>query len=411
MTKRIFKHKKKKDPSLNRIIFAICTIIAIAYGITHFASWFNTEVIGGEIRAKAPATFEEARLLFTEGDADGARKMLQPLLERVNDPVLSPQILMFLADMALAEKNVDEALLLLSRAMNEYRDNPDHPRVVSRYARLLEDSGAEDDAATLYEQLRKTAPPEYRGEALLGLARRAEKAQAMQKAHELYLQAVQDATPNSDPWNEALDAVGEWNVASIFSSSPTEDSKTYIIQSGDSMTSIGIKLNTTLGLLTRANNIEDPSRIRVNQQIKYTPKDFRILIERSTCRLFLMDNTGIFKRYHVGLGMPTHQTSLGQYTIGNKQKDPTWYKPGGAPVAPNAPDNELGTRWIPLIPIGENLPRDLGIHGTIAPETIGLYKSHGCPRMKKQDVEELYDLVVRSTPVEIVETWDALLKH
>lgn len=72
-------------------------------------------------------------------------------------------------------------------------------------------------------------------------------------------------------------------------------------------------------------------------------------------------------------------------------------------MPPNDPANELGTRWMPLAPADAGLPTDLGIHGTIAPETIGKYESHGCPRMFKKDVEELYDLVVRSTPVEIVE--------
>jgi lipoprotein-anchoring transpeptidase ErfK/SrfK len=52
------------------------------------------------------------------------------------------------------------------------------------------------------------------------------------------------------------------------------------------------------------------------------------------------------------------------------------------------------------------LPTDLGIHGTIEPASIGQYKSHGCPRLLKEDVEELYDLVVRSTPVSIVEVID-----
>ena len=60
---------------------------------------------------------------------------------------------------------------------------------------------------------------------------------------------------------------------------------------------------------------------------------------------------------------------------------------------------------MPMVPEEEALPTDLGIHGTIAPETIGTYASSGCPRMYKEDVEELYDLVVRSTPVFVVDTY------
>ena len=61
---------------------------------------------------------------------------------------------------------------------------------------------------------------------------------------------------------------------------------------------------------------------------------------------------------------------------------------------------------MPLIPVDEGLPRDLGIHGTIAPETIGSFSSSGCARMLNEEVEELYDLVVRSTPVDIVEVFE-----
>jgi hypothetical protein len=68
---------------------------------------------------------------------------------------------------------------------------------------------------------------------------------------------------------------------------------------------------------------------------------------------------------------------------------------------------------MPLIPAQEGLPRDLGIHGTIAPETVGQFSSHGCARLLPAEIEELYDLVVRSTPVDIVahidwSTWNAL---
>ncbi|HIB92177.1 TPA: L,D-transpeptidase, partial [Candidatus Poribacteria bacterium] len=57
------------------------------------------------------------------------------------------------------------------------------------------------------------------------------------------------------------------------------------------------------------------------------------------------------------------------------------------------------------VPEEEGLPRDLGIHGTIQPDSIGLYSSKGCPRMHNAEVEELYDLIVRSTLVRVVEVY------
>jgi LysM repeat protein len=191
----------------------------------------------------------------------------------------------------------------------------------------------------------------------------------------------------------------------LFSSTPTSDSKVYTVVRGDSLTSIGNKLNITQGQLLRANGLENPNLLRPNQTLKYTPKDFKILIERSSCRIFLMDREGIFKIYYTGLGKPGHDTTIGRYKVGNKEKNPVWHKPGATPIASGDPENELGTRWLPMVPEEEGLPRDLGIHGTIAPDSIGSYSSKGCPRMHNAEVEELYDLVVRSTPVQVVDIY------
>ena len=54
----------------------------------------------------------------------------------------------------------------------------------------------------------------------------------------------------------------------------------------------------------------------------------------------------------------------------------------------------LGTRRLEL---GDGY----GIHGTNAPESIGRSVSHGCVRMRNEDIERLYDMVPVGTPVYI----------
>jgi len=54
----------------------------------------------------------------------------------------------------------------------------------------------------------------------------------------------------------------------------------------------------------------------------------------------------------------------------------------------------LGTRRLVL---GDGY----GIHGTNAPESIGRSVSHGCVRLKNEDIEKLYDMVPVGTPVYI----------
>jgi lipoprotein-anchoring transpeptidase ErfK/SrfK len=46
--------------------------------------------------------------------------------------------------------------------------------------------------------------------------------------------------------------------------------------------------------------------------------------------------------------------------------------------------------------------RGYGIHGTNVPSSIGSKASHGCIRMRKADVEELFELVKVGDEVEMV---------
>lgn len=402
MAKRYFATKRKQEPRLLKITLAICAVLALAYGCTVLYGYFRGWVAPHEVEASAVNSLDEARALAKSGDLAGAEQLAATLAEDGGE-ALAPQALLLQAELNAAAGKEDAALALVQQVYEQYPASPERPAAAARYARMLEKRGQQDKAWAIYEDLRQTAPPALRAEALLGLARKAESGQQTASARELYKTALSDAEFNSTPWTEAAEGLGRMQVAAIFSTEPAAESKLYEVESGDSLTSIGIKLNTTLRLLTRANGIEEGATLRLGQKLKYTPKDFRIVIERSTCRLFLLDKDGLFKLYRVGLGMPEHVTALGKYTIGNKQKDPTWFKPGAEPIPPGDPQNELGTRWMPLVPVEEGLPTDLGIHGTIAPDTIGQYKSHGCPRMLNEEVEELYDLVVRSTPVEIVE--------
>ncbi len=407
MTRKYYFMTRHRDYGLLKIIAAIVAVLLVGFGIVQGALWLGANAFGGVDLATALEDLERAQARHDAGDLQGARELLRPILARVNDPTVTPDALMLQAEIEIAAGNQKAALQLLERAA-AFDESPRHPFIAARYARLLEELGRHDEAMEIHVAVRDTAPPEYRAAGLVGLGRQAERENDLLRARDLYQQAVADAAWNSPIWEEALDALGRVNVALIFSPMETPESKTYTVERGDNLTNIGIKLNTTLGLLTRANGIEMETPLRLGQRLKYTPKDFRIVIERSTCRLFLLDKDGLFKRYRVGLGKPGHETALGRYVIGNKQKDPTWFKPGAGPIPPGDPENELGTRWMPLVPAEEGLPSDLGIHGTIAPETIGGYMSRGCPRMLKEDVEELYDLVVRSTPVEIVEVMDPL---
>lgn len=406
MTKRYFAKKKKSEPKL----YVIIGILSLVFALVMIGPYLYTQTrevlpeFSKSTVEDGQAVLTEAERLLENNEAAGAEEVLKPLL-KAQDPVFTPRAIRLQAAIEKERGNTKEALKLLSDACDRFSGSIEYPALAALKARLLEEAGQAEEARAIYESVRDNASSEDRASGLLGLGRLAEQDGDLFAAQDLYRDAVDSAPWGSAIWDEAVEEMGRLNVDLIFLPEESEDSRYYTVESGDSLISIGMKLNTTQGLLTRANNIEDPSRLSPGQRLKYAPKEFRIVIERSTCSLYLFDNRGLFKRYRVGLGKPGHETTLGSYVLGNKQKDPTWFKPGAGPIPPGSPDNELGSRWMPMVPAREGLPTDLGIHGTIAPETIGSPSSKGCARMHNKDVEELYDLVVRSTPVEVVEVY------
>lgn len=398
--------QQKKQPSIAKIAFGIVAVFALAYGGYRGVSWI---FVGGGVEAlqtAAPSTLDTARALLEEGKSNEAREALRPIAAGAKDELVAVPAIMLLADLDSRAGDRAHAIEGLKRITTEFSDSPDRPRAMALYAKLLEDDGKAQEALAVYNEIRANAPAEFRAPALSGVARQAERDKKIAEARDLYAEAVTGAVWDSPEWNEAIDALGRTNIALVFSQDETPESKSYQVAKGDNLTSIGIKLNTTQGLLMRANGLSADTKLNLDQRLKWTPKDFRIVIERSKCRIFLLDSNGIFKRYMCGLGKPGHETTLGVFKIGNKEKDPVWHKQGEGPIPPGDPRNLLGTRWMPMVPVQEGLPKDLGIHGAPDPTTVGSFTSNGCARMKMEDVEELYDLVVRSTPVQVVEMVD-----
>ena len=120
---------------------------------------------------------------------------------------------------------------------------------------------------------------------------------------------------------------------------------------------------------------------------------FSIIISIPDRKLALLVDGRVLKVYDVAVGKTSTPTPQGKYVVINRVPNPTWYGPQG-PVPPGK-SNPIGTRWMGLSVAG------YGIHGTNAPSSIGHAASHGCIRMRQQDLEELFDLVEIGTPVEI----------
>jgi lipoprotein-anchoring transpeptidase ErfK/SrfK len=111
----------------------------------------------------------------------------------------------------------------------------------------------------------------------------------------------------------------------------------------------------------------------------------KIVVSLADRKLAVMEAGHVVKIFSTAVGAPASPSPAGSYEIVNRLADPTWY--GTGKVVPPGKSNPIGTRWMGLSAKG------YGIHGTNVPSSIGHNVSHGCIRLRNDDVEELFDMV------------------
>ena len=138
------------------------------------------------------------------------------------------------------------------------------------------------------------------------------------------------------------------------------------------------------------------------QQQRTSPAPKRqIIISIADRQLAVIDHGQVLKTYPIAVGAHGTPSPDGDFVIINHAKDPV-YRHGDKEIAPGK-DNPLGTRWMGLSLKG------YGIHGTNVQSSVGKAISHGCFRMRKQDVEELYTLVQVGDTVMVRRERDAMI--
>ena len=120
----------------------------------------------------------------------------------------------------------------------------------------------------------------------------------------------------------------------------------------------------------------------------------RIVVSIPDRKLVVMEADKVVRTFPVAVGAPKTPSPTGSFEVINHIVDPTWYTKGKI-VGPG-PSNPLGNRWIGLSAKG------YGIHGTNVQSSIGKNVSHGCIRMKKADIEALFEMVAVGDKVELV---------
>jgi L,D-transpeptidase catalytic domain/Putative peptidoglycan binding domain len=124
-----------------------------------------------------------------------------------------------------------------------------------------------------------------------------------------------------------------------------------------------------------------------------------ILVSRETFTLRLFKHLKLVKTYRIAVGRIGLETPAGEYTINDKQINPSWHVPLSSwagdlagRIIPPGPDDPIKARWLGFF-------NGAGIHGTDEISSIGTAASHGCIRMTIPDVEDLYPRVPLHTPI------------
>ena len=119
----------------------------------------------------------------------------------------------------------------------------------------------------------------------------------------------------------------------------------------------------------------------------------KIVVSIPDRKLAVVEGEQVVKIFSTAVGAQRTPSPIGTFQIVQRVTNPTWYSKGKV-VGPGK-TNPVGTRWIGLSAKG------YGIHGTNNPASIGHNASHGCIRMRNQDVEELFTMVSVGDTVEL----------
>jgi lipoprotein-anchoring transpeptidase ErfK/SrfK len=208
----------------------------------------------------------------------------------------------------------------------------------------------------------------------------------------------------------------ELNQTLVFSyrrASGDEWMESYVVKPGDALKVLGPRHSLTPEFIQRINRINDAKKMRYGMTLKLLKGPFYAVVTKSafTLDLYLGGPGGEGSLYvmtlPVGLGQDD-STPTGKWEVvqGKKLMHPVYYDPRnqGVMFEGSDPNNPLGGYWIGLNGLDGQAVGKLsyGIHGTIEPDSVGKMSSLGCIRLRTEDVQQVYDMLVEGKSIVVV---------
>ncbi len=204
---------------------------------------------------------------------------------------------------------------------------------------------------------------------------------------------------------------------------------TYTVTGGDTLTSIGDRMGVRWKEIAADNGLDPEKPLRAGLTIRIAVSeiipetmDNGIVIDLPGSMLYLFQGSVPVMSVPVGLGMPKKEgqrgweTPAGKFKIKGKLKSPDWKVPESIQEEMRREGLSVKESYPPgrKNPVGgyvlqTTLPGIL-IHDTIDPSSVFRFMSHGCVRLLRKDMEQLFGSVrsglagrISYSPVKIAE--------
>lgn len=134
-------------------------------------------------------------------------------------------------------------------------------------------------------------------------------------------------------------------------------------------------------------------------------EQLRLEVDLSDRVLTVHRGNEVVDTFPVAVGQPGHETPTGEFTISRIIWNPTWVPPDSE-WAEDAERKEPGEPSNPMqgAKLFFKYPTYY-IHGTNAPSSLGSAASHGCVRMKEDDVQQLARMVQEAGEAHRPDRW------
>lgn len=125
----------------------------------------------------------------------------------------------------------------------------------------------------------------------------------------------------------------------------------------------------------------------------------KLVLNLKERRVYAYNEDKVLMSYPVAVGKKGWETPTGNFKVIQMIKDPVWQNPWNGKMVPSGPKGPIGERWIGFWTDGKNT---IGFHGTPTVKSLGTAASHGCVRLRNEDVKVLFEVVTPGLPVVVV---------